>query len=36
MVRRFRAEASIYRDENVPLLSELMVLENEYAESPGR
>jgi oligoendopeptidase F len=35
MVRRFRAEASIYRDENVPLLSELMVLENEYGKITG-
>jgi oligoendopeptidase F len=29
MVRRFQAEAVIYRDQNVPLLSELAVLENE-------
>jgi oligoendopeptidase F len=35
MVRRFRAEASIYRDENVPLLSELMVLENGYGKIAG-
>jgi oligoendopeptidase F len=35
MVRRFQAEASIYRDENVPLLSELMVLENEYGKITG-
>jgi oligoendopeptidase F len=35
MVRRFRAEASIYRDENVPLLSELAVLENEYGKITG-
>jgi oligoendopeptidase F len=35
MVRRFRAEASIYREENVPLLSELAVLENEYGKITG-
>ena len=35
MVRRFHAEASIYRDENVPLLSELAVLENEYGKITG-
>jgi oligoendopeptidase F len=35
MVRRFRAEAGIYRDENVPLLSELAVLENEYGKITG-
>jgi oligoendopeptidase F len=35
MVRRFRAEASIYREENVPLLSELTVMENEYGKLTG-
>jgi oligoendopeptidase F len=35
MVRRFRAEASIYRDDNVSLLSELAVLENEYGKITG-
>jgi oligoendopeptidase F len=35
MVRRFRTEASIHRDENMPLVSELMVLENEYAKITG-
>jgi oligoendopeptidase F len=35
MVRRFRAEVSIFREENVPLLSELAVLENEYGKITG-
>jgi oligoendopeptidase F len=35
MLRRFRTEAAIYRDENVPLLSELAVLENEYGKITG-
>jgi oligoendopeptidase F len=35
MLQRFRAEATIYCDENVPLLSELMVLENEYGKITG-
>jgi oligoendopeptidase F len=35
MVGRFRAEASIFREENVPLLSELAVLENEYGKITG-
>jgi oligoendopeptidase F len=35
MVRRFRAEAAIYRDENLPLLSELAVLENDYGKITG-
>jgi oligoendopeptidase F len=35
MVRRFRTEARIHRDENVPLLSELAVLENEYGKITG-
>lgn len=35
MMKRFRAEAAIYRDENVPLLSELMKLANEYKKIVG-
>jgi oligoendopeptidase F len=35
LVRRFRAEASIFRNENVPLQSELMKLGNEYDKIVG-
>ncbi len=35
MLRRFRTEAEIYRAENVPILSELMKLENKYDKAIG-
>ncbi|MFQ5592868.1 MAG: hypothetical protein ACE5HA_01835, partial [Anaerolineae bacterium] len=35
MMKRFRAEASIFRKENVPLQSELMKLGNEYEKIAG-
>ncbi len=35
MVRRFEAEAAIFREENVPLLTELMKLGNEYDKIVG-
>lgn len=35
MVKRFRTEAAIYRDENVPLISELLKLGNEYDKLVG-
>lgn len=35
LIKRFRTEASIFREENVPLLSELMKLANEYEKIAG-
>jgi len=35
MMKRFQAEAAIFRDENVPLLSELIKLANEYDKTIG-
>jgi len=35
LLRRFRAEAGIYRAENVPILSELMKLDNQYEKTIG-
>ncbi len=35
LVQRFRAEARIYRQENLPLLTELAMLENEYNKIAG-
>ncbi len=35
LVRRFQAEAGIFRAENVPLLSELMTLENDFEKLMG-
>ncbi|MGH7964224.1 MAG: hypothetical protein ACRERD_20775, partial [Candidatus Binatia bacterium] len=35
ILKRFRTEAAIYRDENVPLQSELMKLANEYDKMVG-
>lgn len=35
MMKRFQAEAAIFRDENVPLLSELIKLANEYDKMIG-
>ncbi|MDQ4078346.1 MAG: M3 family oligoendopeptidase [Chloroflexota bacterium] len=35
MMKRFQTEAAIYRDENVPLRSELMKLANEYEKIVG-
>ena len=35
MMKRFQAEAAIFRDENVPLLSQLMKLSNEYDKIIG-
>jgi oligoendopeptidase F len=35
MMKRFRTEASIFREENVPLQSELMKLANEYEKIVG-
>ncbi len=35
LVRRFRAEASIYREENVAILSDLMKLANQYDKITG-
>ncbi len=35
LIRRFRAEASIYREENVPIHSELMKLANQYDKITG-
>ncbi len=35
MMKRFQAEAAIFRDENVPLLSELIKLANEYDKIIG-
>jgi oligoendopeptidase F len=35
MVRRFRAQAAIFSPENVPLLSELMTLENDFEKIMG-
>jgi len=35
MMKRFRTEASIFRDENVPLQSELMKLANKYEKIVG-
>ncbi len=35
LVRRFRAQAAIFSPENVPLLSELMTLENEFEKLMG-
>lgn len=35
MVKRFRTEAEIFRDENVPLLSQLKVLGNQYDKVVG-
>lgn len=33
--RRFQAEAALFREENVPLLSQLMTLENEFEKLMG-
>lgn len=35
LLRRFRAGADIFRAENVPILSELMTLENKYEKAIG-
>lgn len=35
IIKRFRAEADIYREENVPLLSQLMKLGNDYDKLVG-
>ena len=35
MLKRFRTEASIFRDENIPLETELTKLSNEYDKAVG-
>ncbi len=35
MIKRFRTQASIFREQNVPLLSELMKLANQYEKIVG-
>ena len=35
LLRRFRAEANIYRAENVPILSELLKLGNQFDKVEG-